>query len=351
MIVRKDFLLFILKKLGKVIFTVWVVTTLIFFLIRLMPSNPIQQYIQNLVVQYGVTYEEASSRASTLFSMDLEASLLSQYLTYMQAAIRLDFGTSFLSPGVEVTSIIAARLPWTLFTVGSGLLLSFIVGTVLGAVAAYRRESWYEPIISGTSSFLSAIPDFLIAIFLILFFGVFTWGGRGSIVPIFQLRGNFSPGVTPGWNMPFISSVLDHAFLPILTYFFSQIGIWVILMKGSTAGCLNADYATIARARGLKPRKILGSYIGRNAMLPIVTEFAMRLGFIIGGSLIIEQLFVYQGVGLELLKATNNRDYPLMQAIFLVMTVAIVLSNLLAEILYGVLDPRIRAKGGRKGAK
>lgn len=347
---RLQFPLFLLRKLLKVAFTVWVVTTLIFFLIRLMPSNPIEQYIQNLVIQYGMSYEEATSRAASLFSLDLSQSMFAQYLEYLKDAVRLDFGTSFLSPGVQVSEIIAARLPWTLFTVGTGLILSFIVGTALGAIAAYRRESWYEPIISGLSSFLSAIPDFLIAIFLILFFGVFTWWGRGSIVPIFQLRGNYGAGLNIGWNWPFIKSVLDHSFVPILTYFFSQIGIWVLLMKGSTTGCLNADYAVIARARGLRPRKILTSYIGRNAMLPIATEFAMRLGFIIGGSLIIEQLFVYQGVGLELLKATTNRDYPLMQGIFLIMTIAIVLSNLFAEILYSLLDPRIRVKGGSKHA-
>lgn len=345
MSVRDSLAFFIARKLLKVVFTVWVVTTLIFFLIRLMPSNPIERYIQNLVVQYGMTYEESAARASALFSIDLETSLFTQYLEYLSGAIRLDFGTSFLSPGVSVTTIIAARLPWTLFTVGMGLIFAFAIGIVLGALAAYQRNAWYEPIISGTSSFLSAVPDFLIAIFLILFFGVFTWGGRGSLVPIFQLRGTYGPGVTPGWNMPFLRSVWGHGFVPILTYFFSQIGIWVILMKGSTTSCLNSDYATIARARGLPPGKILRSYIGRNAMLPIATEFAMRLGFILGGSLIIEQLFVYQGLGLELLNATSNRDYPLMQAVFLVMTIAIVLSNLMAELLYGVLDPRIRQEG------
>jgi len=341
---------YVAGRVFKVVFTVWVVTTLIFFLIRLMPSNPIEQYVQDLVVQYGMSYEEATSRAKALFSIDLDKSMVLQYLDYLKAAGKLDFGTSFLSPGVKVSTIIAARLPWTLFTVGSGLILSFIVGVVLGAVSAYRRHAWYEPIISGLSSFLSAIPDFLIAIFVILFFGVFTWGGRRSIIPIFQLRGNFDAYVTAGFNWPFIKSVLEHAFGPILTYFFSQIGIWVLLMKGSTTGCLNADYAIIARARGLQPQRILSSYIGRNAMLPIATEFAMRLGFIIGGSLIIEQLFVYQGVGLELLKATTNRDYPLMQGIFLVMTVAIVLANLLAELVYSVLDPRIRVKGGSRHA-
>ena len=347
---KKESLTYITGRIFKVVFTVWVVTTLIFFLIRLMPSNPIEQYVQDLVVQYGMSFEEANARAKALFAIDLDENLGLQYVNYLKAAVQLDFGTSFLSPGVPVASIIASRLPWTLFTVGSGLVLSFLAGIILGAIAAYRRNAWYEPIISGLSSFLSAIPDFLIAIFVILIFGVFTWGGNRSIVPIFQMRGNFGAGVTPGFNWPFIQSIFAHGFGPILTYFLSQIGIWVILMKGSTTGCLNADYAVIARARGLHPKKILSAYIGRNAMLPIATEFAMRLGFIIGGSLIIEQLFVYQGIGLELLKATTNRDYPLMQGIFLVMTIAIVLANLLAELVYSVLDPRIRVKGGSKHA-
>ena len=126
---------------------------------------------------------------------------------------------------------------------------------------------------------------------------------------------------------------------------FSQIGIWVLLMKGSTTKCLNADYVTNAKVRGLKSKTILLNYIARNSLLPIVTEFAMRLGFIIGGSLIIERLFVYQGIGLELLNAVNGRDYPLMQGIFLIMTSAIVICNFLAEILYVVFDPRIKSKG------
>ena len=266
----------------------------------------------------------------------------------LKDVVHLDFGQSLLSPGVDVMSIIAARLPWTLFTVGLGLLSSFIIGIVLGTLMAFKRDKWYEPLVSGFASFLSAIPDFLIAIFLLLIFGVFTFGTGHTIIPITSLRGNYSMFVTPGWNMAFIKDVLLHGLLPILTYMFSQLGIWILLMKGSTTSTLNTDYVTIAKVRGLKSSTILTNYIGRNAMLPIVTEFAMRLGFIIGGSLIIEQLFVYQGIGLELLNATNGRDYPLMQGIFLIMTSAIVLCNFLAEVLYVVLDPRIKLQGGRK---
>ncbi len=339
--------LHILKRFLKMIFTVWIVMTIVFFLIRLMPSNPVDTYIQEQMIEYGLSLEEAEARASFMFSIDLEKPLIIQYIDYIKNVSRLNFGNSLLSPGVPVMSIIAQRLPWTLFTVGTGLILAFIIGTSVGAIAAFKRNKWYEPIISGIASLFSAIPDFLIAIFLLIFFGVISWGGRGTIIPIGMLRGNYSMGLEPGFNLPFILDALKHGMLPILTYTISQLGIWVLLMKGSTISTLSSDYVKMARARGLKPRKILISYIGRNAMLPIVTEFAMRLGFIIGGSLIIEQLFVYQGIGLELLKATNGQDYPLMQGIFLIMSIAIVLSSFLAEILYIVLDPRIKSQKER----
>ena len=315
--VMNSTLRYLLKKIFKMIFTIWVVTTLIFVLIRLMPSNPVDRYIEEQMIIYGIGYEEATLRAQSLFSMELDEPILTQYISFLKDVVHLDFGQSLLSPGVDVMSIIAARLPWTLFTVGLGLLSSFIIGIVLGTLMAFKRDKWYEPLVSGFASFLSAIPDFLIAIFLLLIFGVFTFGTGHTIIPITSLRGNYSMFVTPGWNMAFIKDVLLHGLLPILTYMFSQLGIWILLMKGSTTSTLNTDYVTIAKVRGLKSSTILTNYIGRNAMLPIVTEFAMRLGFIIGGSLIIEQLFVYQGIGLELLNATNGRDYPLMQGIFL----------------------------------
>ncbi|HJA68261.1 MAG TPA: ABC transporter permease [Candidatus Mediterraneibacter cottocaccae] len=339
--------IYLLKKLFKMVVTVFVVTTIIFFLIRLMPSNPVQQYIVEQMVQYGMTYEDAQTRAAFLFSMDLDKPLLIQYIEYLGNVARLDFGDSLLSPGVSVMTIIANRLPWTLFTVGIGLVLSFIVGVAIGALMAFKRDKWYEPVISGIASFLSSIPDFLIAITLLLIFGVINWGGHGTIIPISMMRGNYSMGITPGWNFAFISDIFMHAALPILTYMLSQIGIWVLLMKGCTTSCLNTDYVTVAKIRGLSSGRVLFSYIGRNAMLPIVTEFAMRLGFIVGGALIVEQLFVYQGIGLELLNATNGRDYPLMQGVFLIMSIAIVVCNFLAEVLYVVLDPRIKSKGGR----
>mgnify|MGYP004456637621 FL=1 len=341
--------IYLLKKLLRMLLTVLLVTTIIFFLVRLMPSNPIDRYVEDQMVLYGISYTEARNRAATLFSMDLNRPLIEQYFEYIGKVLRLDFGDSLLSPGVPVMKIVAARLPWTLFTVGSGLILSFLLGIVLGAVLAFKRDKWYEPVLTGLSSFLSAVPDFLIAICLLLIFGVVRWNGESTLLPIGMLRGTYSMNVTPGWNLAFIADVLKHGLIPILTYMLSQIGVWVLLMKSCTTSCLNSDYVTMAKIRGLSSGKVLYSYIGRNALLPITTEFFMRLGFVVGGALIIEQLFVYQGIGLELLRATNGRDYPMMQGIFLIMSIAIVVCNFVAEVLYAVLDPRIKAGGTRDG--
>lgn len=343
----KDTIRYLMRKFVKMLFTIWLVTTIIFFLIRLMPSNPVDRYIENQMVQYGLTYEDAKARAAHLFSMDLEKPLVEQYVNYISRVVRLDFGDSLLTPGLSVAEIIGARLPWTLLTVGLGMIFAFIIGVMIGAVMAFKRDKWYEPIISGMASILSAIPDFLIAIFIILFFGVFKFNGK-TLMQISFLRGNYSIRMKPGWNWKFIWDVAKHTFAPSLTYMLSQVGVWILLMKGSTTKCLNTDYVTMAKIRGLSSGKILTSYIGRNAMLPIVTELAMRMGLIVSGSLIIEQLFVYQGIGLELVKATNGRDYPVMQGIFLIMSISMVFSNFLAEILYAVLDPRIKIDGGSK---
>ncbi len=310
-----------------------------------MPSNPVDIYINQMIAQYGMSMSEARARASALYALDLDAPLIQQYFSYMSRMIRGDMGQSIRSPGVRVSWIILARLPWTLFTVGTGLILSCLIGVFLGTISAFRRDKWYEPIITGTSSIISAIPDFLIGIFLIIIFGIITWFGRSEpLIPIHSMRGTSTPGMSWDDGIFYLWDILVHGFLPITTYALAQIGMWVLLMKGSTTSTLNKDYVRLAEARGLKNSKIMSRYVSRNALLPIATEFAMRMGFILGGSLIIEQLFVYEGLGLELLNAVHNRDYPVMQGIFLVITSCIVFANLFAELLYGILDPRTRIR-------
>jgi peptide/nickel transport system permease protein len=287
----------------KAMLTVWVATTLTFFLIRLMPGSPVDIKIDELIntSNGALTYEEARTIASSLFAIDLNAPLHEQYLSFMGNVVRGDLGHSFLSQGTPVLSIIMSVLPWTLFAVGSGLFLSFIFGVQLG------------------------------------------------LVPIAAMRGAFTPGVQVGPNLSFVLDVLFHAALPITVFFLTHVGHWVLSMRSATLAALDEDYVTAARARGLSDARITTAYVGRNAVLPLVTQFAIAAGYVVGGAVIIERIFVYQGVGLRLLNAVFQRDYPVMQGIVLLTTAAVVTANLVADLAYAKLDPRIGRAGGSGG--
>ena len=332
---------YLLRRLIKAFVTIWFVTTLVFFIVRLMPSNPIEVYINELIVQYSLPYDEARDQAASLFAMDLDAPILGQYVDYMANLAQGNLGTSLRSPGTSVTSIIARFLPWTIFSVGVGLLISFTLGMTLGIISAYRRDAFWEPIISGIGSLLSSIPDYIIGILLLVYLGV-----RWELVPIHSMRGSYTPGIEQGFNLAFIKDIFFHASLPILTYVLATIGRWLLTMKSNTISTLGEDYVTVARARGLPERRITTAYVGRNASLPLIAQLAISIGFVVGGSILIETIFVYQGIGFALRDAINTRDYPLMQGIFLVITIAVILSNLMADYVYGWLDPRIRIGGG-----
>lgn len=333
---------FLVRKLARSIFTIWFVTSLIFFLIRLMPSNPIEVYINQLIVTQGIPYAEARDQAASLFAIDLTAPLHKQYFEYMTQLLRGDLGMSLQSTGTPVKDIIVAFLPWTIFSVGVGLLLSFSLGVLIGMLLAYKRDALWEPAVSGVASILSSVPNYIVGIVLLVYLGVY-WG----LVPIHLMRGSKSPGIQPGFTWEFIKDIFFHASLPILTYVLTSIGSWILSMKSSTMSTLGEDYVTVARARGLPEGRITTAYVGRNAMLPLITQLLISIGFIVGGSILIESIFVYQGIGARLNAALGARDYPLMQGIFLIITISVIISNLLADFVYGWFDPRVRVAGGQ----
>lgn len=317
--------------------TIWAVITFTFFLIRLMPGNPVDIYIDYLINQQNMSYEEAYTRAASQFAFDPDASLLEQYVAYMGQLLRGDLGTSITSTGTRVIDQILRFLPWTLFCVGLGLLISFLLGMVLGMVSAYYRNSPLDTAISFGSSILSAVPEYIWGLLILIVFGVqLRWFNVGA------LRGTYDPGLSPGFSLPFVLSVLSHAALPVLTYVIGTVGNWTLSMRSSTTGTLGEDYVNVAEARGLPKRRILTSYVGRNAALPLFTLFAISIGFVIGGSIIVEELFVYKGIGSFLFWSISQRDYTSMQGVFLIITISVVLSNVLADLLYSRLDPRVR---------
>ncbi|MFN8493542.1 MAG: ABC transporter permease [Caldilineaceae bacterium] len=328
---------YILQKVLKTIFTVFVVTTLIFFLIRLLPGNPIEQMMTRLINEQGLTMAEAHDRAASLFAIDLNKPFYLQYLEYLRNTLRGDFGNSLLSPGTTVASIILKFLPWTIFSVGIGLLLSFSAGMLLGMVMAYNRDTWIDHALTIFASIFSSVPDYLIGLMAVVWLGI-----QWQLVPIGAMRGSLSPNTIPGPTWAFISDAFFHAALPIGTYFITSVGRWMLAMKGSTLSTLGEDYVTVARARGLRDWRITTAYVGRNASLPLFTQLALSIGFIVGGSLLIERIFVYQGIGLSLGDAIGRRDYTVMQGIFLVITLSVIFANFFADLLYSWLDPRIK---------
>jgi len=306
--------------------------------------DALQIEIDELMQLNQMSYADAAAQASGLFDINLNAPIHEQYFEYLGNLARGDLGNSFLSRGTSVMSIILSVLPWTLFAVGTGLLLSFVLGIGLGLIAAYRRNSLLDHAVSTGGSIISSIPGYLIALLIVLIFGIqLRW------IPITQMRGALSPGVTPGFTPAFVGDVLFHASLPIAVFFLTHIGLWILSMRSATLAALEEDHVTMARARGLTDGRIATAYVGRNALLPLVSQFAIAAGAVVGGAVIIEQVFVYPGVGLRLVTSVNQRDYPLMQGIILMTTVCVIIANLLADLLYSKLDPRIGRAGGATG--
>ncbi|HRU94994.1 MAG TPA: ABC transporter permease, partial [Anaerolineae bacterium] len=287
------------RTIAKKLLIVWIVVTVTFFIIRALPGNPVEIMVMSLM-DSGLSSEEAYARAASLLRIDLDAPLGKQYLDYMTNLLHGDLGDSYvLAINKPVATLIAQRLPWTLFSVGTSLLISFIIGMFLGTLAAYWRNSFIDHVLTNFSAAIESIPNTLTAIVLVLLLGV-TW----KVVPLNYMRGSLSPGIKPGFTTAFIVDLFKHYAVPGAVYVFSTLGGWMLSMRSSTISTLGEDYVTVARARGLPDLRIITAYVGRNASLPLITGLAISLGFAVGGSILIESIFVYQGIGLLLNQAT-----------------------------------------------
>jgi len=329
-----------LRVLLQAVITIWAVMTFTFFLIRLMPGNPIDVLIEQILTQEGISYQEAYDRVAASFDIDPDASTFDQYLDWLTDLLRFDLGESITSPGTKVLDEIARFLPWTVFAVGTGLLISFVLGIVLGMTMAYYRNSPLDHALSLFASFMTGVPNYIWGLLIIIVLGI-QWGWFN----VGALRGTYDVGLTPGFNLEFILSVLEHAFLPIITYVVSTLGSWMLNMKSSTMSVLNEDYVNVAEARGLKDNRIITAYVGRNASLPLFTQLTISIGFVLGSGVVIEEIFVYWGLGHYLFQSITVRDYTSMQGVFLILTMTVVLANVFADLTYGFLDPRVRVSG------
>ncbi|MGH2375709.1 MAG: ABC transporter permease, partial [bacterium] len=230
------------RRVGRALLTILAVSTFTFFLVRLMPGNPVDVFIHDQITTYGQTYEQALEQARGLFALDLKAPLPVQYVQYLGNLMRGDFGQSILSPGTPVVAIIVRFLPWTLFSVGVALILSFVLGVVLGMLMAYRRQTWIDHALTVFATVTTVVPNYLVGILLLVFLGVHT-----RLINIAAIRGSLSPGVQPEFSLAFVLDALYHAALPIVTYVLATIGGWMLTMKASTLAVLGEDYVAFAR--------------------------------------------------------------------------------------------------------
>jgi peptide/nickel transport system permease protein len=323
---------FVLRRLGFFLLTLWVALTLNFVLPRLMPGNPALAAIAN---HKGVISPQALKALEAQFGLNTHQNVLAQYFKYLGDVATGNFGDSLTTqPGNSVARIVLDAIPWTLGLVGLTTVLAFVLGTGIGIIGAWRRGGRLDSLMPPIFVIMTVIPYFWLGLILILIFGV-----KLHWLPYFF---TYNITLTPGLNWAFISNVLEHAILPAFTLLILTIGTWILTMRNTMITTLAEDYVRMARAKGLPGHRIMLDYAARNAILPNLTGFAMSLGFVVGGAILIEEVFNYEGVGYLLLQAVNNDDYPLMQALFLLITVAVLLAILASDIAVAILDPRTR---------
>jgi peptide/nickel transport system permease protein len=321
---------FILQRLGFYLLAAWAALTLNFFLPRLMPGDP----ATSLFARFrGQLRPEAMQALREAFGLTPQP-LIEQYFTYLGHVLRGDFGVSVAYFPSPVSTIVGTGLLWTMFLAGTALVVSFAIGTLLGVAAAWWRGGWMDTLLPPALALLGAFPYFWLAMVALYAFGFqLAW---------FPLGHAYADDLTPGMNLPFVSSVLQHAALPVGTVVIATLGGWMLSMRNTMVSVLGSDYVNLARAKGLPPSRVVLRYAARNALLPSVTGFGMALGSVLGGSLLTEIVFSYPGQGYLLLQAVQSQDYPLMQGIFLVITLAVLGANWLVDIAYLWLDPRTR---------
>ncbi|MFL5666476.1 MAG: ABC transporter permease [Ktedonobacteraceae bacterium] len=324
----------LLRRTGFYLVALWASITLNFLIPRLAPGDPASALIASM---QGKIQPDQLQALEVMFGISHE-SLWTQYVQYLGNLLHGNMGISLMYFPTPVTAVIADNVKWTLGLVGVSTIISFLLGTLLGVLVSWRRNSRMGTIVPTMLTFLSAIPYFWLALISLYFLGyVLNW---------FPLTGGFDTSIDQGWSTDFVFSVIQHAILPAFTIVASSLAGWMLSMRNAMITTLSEDYVLMAEAKGLSQPRVMLAYAARNAILPNITGFALSLGFVVGGALLTEIVFSYPGIGFSLLQAVQHLDYALLQGIFLVIAVTILAANFLADLIYVFLDPRVRQERG-----
>jgi peptide/nickel transport system permease protein len=330
---------FIVRRLAFYAVAAWVALTLNFFIPRLMPGNAVEAILGRFPNLQPSAYKAISAMLGV---GKKQGSELSQYFTYLNNVVHFNFGTDVAQYPASVSSLLDSEIPWTLILVGTATVIAFFLGTALGIMAGWRHGGWLDRLLPALT-FLQAIPYFFLALLLVYIFAYKYFhlfpSGTGY---------NGSTGIVPGWHWNFITNAVQHALLPAFTIVITSVAGWMLQMRNVMITTLGEDYVIAAQAKGLRSRRVIFTYAARNALLPQLQGFGLALGFVVSGAIVMEIVFSYPGVGLGLLSAVSSDDFPMMQAIFLVITFSVLLANLIVDVLVVLADPRARAIGAER---
>lgn len=316
----------------------WLAATVNFLVPRLSPRNPIREKILAMSASggyYVMEVEEMVQAWEKKFGLDQP--LWKQYLNYLWDTARLDFGYSFAQFPARVSDQIAHTLPWTIGLIATATIISFVVGSVLGALMAWPKAPRFLNYLVPPSIAVSAVPYYILSLILIYFFAV--------RLKLFPVHGGHSLGATPTHDLSWYLDIAYHSVLPALSIVIARTGFQALAMRGMMATIAGEDYMVLAEAKGLKNRRIFWRYGVRNALLPQVTNLAVSLGLLVSGSVLVEAVFGYPGVGGLLYSSIVFSDYSTIYGVVFFLILAIGLATFLLDLTYPLLDPRISYEG------
>jgi peptide/nickel transport system permease protein len=320
---------YFLRRLAQAILTVCLILLVNFVLFRMMPGSP----ERILLGRNPHVTAEALQQTKERWGLD-KPLFPDQFVAYVAATVQGDLGYSYVYRGKPVTEVLGERIGPTLLLFGLGEFIAIFVGLAIGSYSGWRRGGPVDYVGNGLSLILYSMPYFLIGMGLLVVFAT----GLGW----FPTYGMVTPGATYDSTWDQVVDILSHLALPLACVALGLIGQYSILMRASIIETMNDDYVTTARAKGLTSRRILRQHALPNAMLPAVTLIAVNLGYVVAGAITAEKVFNWPGLGTLTVEALEARDFPVLQGVFLVLSISVVAANLIADIVYGILDPRVR---------
>ena len=325
---------YILRRIAILVATLYTVITITFILIRLSPYNPYAYFLSQEQSMGIASPSQLAALSQYYYNLIPNQPIYVQYFEYLSSIMRGNFGHSLIYPQMTVANIIATRLPWTLYIVITSTVISFLIGTYAGQRLGYKRGGKVDGGVVTFFTVLHSIPIYGVGLILLFFISL-----KAGLLPS---AGAYAVGITPGLNLAFIVSVIKHSILPISTFILGSVGGWTLGMRANTISVLGEDYVNAAELRGIPSSRIASRYVGRNAILPQFTSLVISIGFAFGGSVFVEQIFTYPGIGQMLVSSVGDGDYPVIMGITIIIIAAVLVSVLVADLTYQLLDPRVR---------